>query len=624
MLVYKSIKRDFIRDVNDEVIAKIIDDEVYRHLHFHTSKNEYHSWENSMLFMARAINDTSIPDDSGIAIEYNIPQTSKRVDFIISGYDAEGAAHADIVELKQWSSIKAVTDMDGIVKAQVGGGTRYLPHPSYQALSYATVLRNFNEVVDSGEVTLHPCAYLHNYEHKKDDPLFDPHYSEYLEAAPAFVIGDLKELRRFIERHIEIGDNARILEDIDAGKLRPSKSLQDALVGMLRNNPEFVLIDDQKVVYERALKYARQTAEDGRKRVYVVKGGPGTGKSVVAINLLCELTAQGMNVEYVSKNSAPRSVYIEKLRGSYKRLYIDSLFKGSGAFVDKESNSFDSLIIDEAHRLNERSGLYGNIGENQIKEIINAGKFSVFFIDEEQRVTLKDIGSIKGIKAYAEYYNAHVDEDELVSQFRCNGSDGYLAWLDNVLEIHPTANYDLDGIDFDFRVVDSPTELYELIKAKNVNNKARLLAGYCWEWPSKNRRNPQFFDIVIDEFGMSWNLDGQLFAIDPDSIETIGCIHTTQGLEFDYVGVIIGNDMKYEDGHIVTDFTKRAKTDQSLRGIKSLAKENPEEAYRRADEIIKNTYRTLMTRGMKGCYVYCTNPGLQKYLSERSSAYILE
>ena len=99
MLVYKSIKRDFIRDVNDENIAKMIDAEVYRHLHFHTGKSEYRSWANSMVFMARAVTSSTIPDDAGIAIEYSIPQTSKRVDFIISGYDTDGSAHADVIEL---------------------------------------------------------------------------------------------------------------------------------------------------------------------------------------------------------------------------------------------------------------------------------------------------------------------------------------------------------------------------------------------------------------------------------------------------------------------------------------------------------------------------------------------
>jgi hypothetical protein len=105
------------------------------------------------------------------------------------------------------------------------------------------------------------------------------------------------------------------------------------------------------------------------------------------------------------------------------------------------------LLVDEAHRLNEKSGLYGNLGENQIKELINASRFNVFFIDEAQRVTLKDIGSIQTIYQWADKCQSTVTELDLVSQFRCNGSDGYLAWIDNSLQIRETANPTLEDID---------------------------------------------------------------------------------------------------------------------------------------------------------------------------------
>lgn len=275
--------------------------------------------------------------------------------------------------------------------------------------------------------------------------------------------------------------------------------------------------------------------------------------------------------------------------------------------------------MDEAHRLNEKSGLFHNLGENQIKEMIHAACCSVFFIDESQRVTLEDIGSVAEIERWAKAENSEVHYLELQSQFRCNGSDGYLAWLDNVLEIRDTANYDLEGVDYDIKICDSPNEMRSFIIEHNKStNRSRILAGYCWEWLKREQNNTNYHDIKIGDFEMSWNLhNGETFAVSETSINEIGCIHTSQGLEFDYVGVILGDDIRYEDGHVVTDFSKRAKTDQSLKGIKNLYKERPEEAKKRADEIIKNTYRTLMTRGMKGCYIYCTDPGMEKYLKER-------
>jgi DUF2075 family protein len=337
---------------------------------------------------------------------------------------------------------------------------------------------------------------------------------------------------------------------------------------------------------------------------------------VVAINLLVELTKLGLLTQYVSKNAAPRAVYEARLTGSIRASQIRTMFRGSGAFIESPANEYDALIVDEAHRLNKFSGLYGNQGENQIKEIINASKFSVFFLDEDQRVTLKDIGQKEEVIKWAHLSNASVTELELNSQFRCNGSDGYLAWLDNTLQIRETVNQDLSGVDYDFRVLDNPAELRDLIFEKNkINNRARLVAGYCWKWPSKKDFNA--YDIVFPgyDFRMKWNLteDGSTWIISPKSVNEIGCIHTCQGLEVDYIGVIIGEDLIVRNGLVTTDASKRSSSDSSVKGHKKLMKENPEEAKEKLDLIIKNTYRTLMTRGMKGCYVYCVDEETREY-----------
>ena len=357
--------------------------------------------------------------------------------------------------------------------------------------------------------------------------------------------------------------------------------------------------------------------EDGKKRVVIVQGGPGTGKTVVAINLLAQLTNEDQFCQYVSKNSAPRNVYQKKLKGEIRRSSIENMFKGSGIYTEASNGIVDTILVDEAHRLNEKSGMFQNLGENQIKEIIHAGRCSVFFIDESQRVTINDIGSVEEIEKWANYSGAEIIYMELVSQFRCNGSDGYLAWLDNVLGIRETANFDMEDIDYDIQILDSPNEVKDIIIERNhiTNNRARILAGYCWDWIQEGANDTTVHDIKIGDFEISWNLKNTTtFAIDESSVHEAGCIHTSQGLEFDYVGVIIGEDLRYENGEIVTDFTKRARTDQSLRGIRTMHRENPEKAQAIAEEIIKNTYRTLMTRGMKGCYVYCVDKGLAEYL----------
>lgn len=620
MIIYSGNKADFMVQVEDDTIAYTIRDNILEKMHRKTGDAEFKSWVNSLEYMYKVLNDDDIPQNSGVAIEYNLPNTAKRVDFLVSGYDADRSANVVIIELKQWEKLNKVDGLDALVETFTGGRERRVVHPSYQAWSYAEMIKDYNEYAQITGVNLWPCAYLHNYMRVQDDPLDDPIYKDYLDEAPAFAKGDVKKLREFIKRAVETGDDSEILYEIDNGRIKPSKSLQDAIVGMLESNPEFNLIDDQKVVFEHIMELSRRCERDGKKRVLIATGGPGTGKTVIAMNLLARLTQEGVFVQYCSKNSAPRTVYAKKLKGHRTKSSIDNMFKGSGAYVDAPKNAVGVVLADETHRLNEKSGLYGNQGINQIHEIIHAARLSVFFIDEFQRVTVKDIGSVDEIKRWAVANGAEVFEEQLTSQFRCNGSDGYLAWLDDVLEIRETANYDIEGIDYDFEVLDSPVKMRQKVVERNEgSNKSRILAGYCWNWPKDGRADTDTHEIKIGDFEISWNLDGgEAFALSPTSINEAGCIHTTQGLEFEYVGVIIGDDLRYEDGRLVTDYTRRARTDQSVKGLKKMEREDPGHAHELADEIIKNTYRTLMTRGMKGCYVYATDPNLRSYLKRRA------
>lgn len=615
MIVYHASKKRFIDDVFNGTIADDIDHAFFIHLGRHTSPNEKLSWKNSMMHMYKVINTSDIPDNSTIAIEYQIPLTSKRIDFIISGIDERKQPNMVIIELKQWEHAK-LSNKSGIIQTLFQHGESETAHPCYQAWSYAYMLQNYNETIREHHIQLLPCAFLHNYQ--EDHIISNECYSEYIDKAPLFLKNDAGKLQDFIKKHIRYGSKEDIVWFIDKGKLRPSKQLADALTSMLQGNKEFILLDEQKIVYETALNLAREASAKQTKHVLIVDGGPGTGKSVVAINLLVELTKENLVCQYVSKNAAPRDVYTAKLSNSFKKSFISNLFVGSGSFINAPQNTYGALIVDEAHRLNMKSGLYSNLGENQIIEIIQASLFSVFFIDDRQRVHIKDIGSKAAIQKYAETCGAVVHTTKLTSQFRCNGSDSYLSWLDNTLQIRETANIRLSEEDYDFKIFSDPNELFKTIKEKNkINNKARVVAGYCWDWNSK--KNPNDYDIIIPEFRFQkrWNLnsDKNLWIIGNNSIEEIGCIHTCQGLELDYIGVIIGLDMRYENGRIITDVSQRSGNDQSVKGFKSLIKQNKGKALQDADDIIKNTYRTLLTRGMKGCYVYCCDKQLAEYFA---------
>jgi uncharacterized protein len=620
LIVYEATKNEFISHVHDGIIVDRITDR-YMEKIGRTNDSEVRSWENSMFHMYRVLNDNDIPGNAGVAVEFQIPRTSNRVDFLLSGHDGEEDTVV-IIELKQWDKVEKVDSKEAIVKTRFRHGNVETTHPSYQAWSYAMLIEDYNENVQEQHIQLSPCAYLHNYKIKgQDDPLIDDQYSYYIEKAPIYSKSDIVKLRNFIKKHIKFGDEKQLLYQIENGRLRPSKSLQDVLSNMLKGNQEFVLIDNQKVVYETALQLAIQAAETDEKHVMIIKGGPGTGKSVLAINLLVELTKRELVSTYVTRAATPREIYSAKLKGTLTKGRIDNLFKGSGSFTSTEENEFDALIVDEAHRLNEKSGMFNHLGENQIKEIMFSSRFSIFFIDENQRVTLKDFGSKAEILKQAKELGVRVTYGTLESQFRCDGSDGYIAWLDDLLGIRDTANVFDMSQSYDFRVFTDPNELRNaILKANKQANKSRIVAGYCWDWPKNNRNETGYHDILIPDFdfGMSWNLGNTAtWAIDEKSVEEVGCIHTSQGLEFDYVGVIIGDDLRYEAGEVITDFTRRAKTDRSLFGIKKRIREDPETYTKIADQIIRNTYRTLMTRGQKGCYIYCTDKELSNYIESR-------
>lgn len=616
MIIYENTKGGFINDVRSGCVAQRVQSEFERHNIGHNNDAEYRAWSNSLMYMRNVLDDDDIADDVKLAIEYQVPLTSKRVDFLITGEDDNGSNNVVIIELKQWED-SGMTSRPDVVTAFTGGANRAVCHPSYQAYSYAKIIENFNEDVFKNDVNLEPCAYLHNYKEENRSHIDNDLYKEAISCAPLFLSEDVEKLRKFIKTYIKRKDNIDLLMKIDHGKLKPAKALQDSLTSMMRGNQEFFLVDEQKVAYEtvkklveNAVRNATNPVKSGEKSVVIVSGGPGTGKSVVAIKLLCDLIGKGFSANYVTKNAAPRNVYFERLRQeNYRVNYIRSLFKASDSFWNAPKNMLDCIVVDEAHRLRRKSAIFH--GENQIKELINAGRVTVFFIDEDQKITTKDIGSKDEIRKWAAFHGAKLyegDELNLISQFRCNGSDGYLNFLDNLLEIKETANTTFD-YDYDLQIFDDPVAMREALREKNnINNKSRMIAGYCYEWVSEADPYGDEYDIVLENgFKAKWNFSNGIFAIDPDSFEQVGCIHTTQGLEFDYCGIIIGQDLRYENGRVVTDQSKEALSDKSS-GIRTCR----DKAF--ADKLIRNTYKTLLSRGQKGCYVYCEDKALRDYM----------
>lgn len=621
MIVYENSKRCFVEDIKSNCIA----DKIYAKIRERGinagQEREFASWQNSLQFMRNVVDDKEIDDEVKIAIEYNIPLTSKRVDFIICGADAQNHDNIVVVELKQWQKAEVVADdMHYCVKTFVGGNDRIVCHPSYQAYSYACFIRNYSQAVLDDGIGLIPCAYLHNYDPHYKFNLSNSIYKEWVSEAPFFIRNESDSFSAFIKKYVtRKSSNGDLLYEIDHGRLRPTKALQDSLASMVKGNKEFMLLDEQAVCYDMCLKTMAKCREDGKKRTIVIQGGPGTGKSVLAVNLLMEFINKSLNASYVTKNSAPRNAFLSLLTHSDAKKLVDikQLFRSPFGLANVPADTYDCLIVDEAHRLVKKK--YGDWnGTNQVKECIAASLLSIFLLDEDQAVTVNDIGTVSEISKWCSSLNSTLKmpaEARLVSQFRCNGSDAYIQFVDDILQrTEENVRVDLRELNFDFRIFDSATELREALREKNaIDNKSRMVAGYCYDWNVKHGRGD--YDIVLpDGFKAKWNLqDDKVWAINPNSFEEVGCIHTAQGLEFDYVGVLIGKDLKYDQtsGRVVADKNEISKDDKSS-GIRSCKDDVL------VRKLILNTYKTLLTRGQKGCYVYCEDRALAEYIKKKA------
>ena len=578
------------------------------------SQSEVNSWNNSLHFMKDVLDDNSFSLDCEVAIEYNIPQTSKRVDFMIIGNNG-AKDHVVIVELKQWAKVEKVDDnCDHSIMSDLKTHEP-VAHPSYQAYSYKCLIRDYCDDSSISEDSIKPCAYLHNLNEKFRSVIEDDIYKEWTNEAPVFLQSDVLKIRNFIKKYIKLkAVDGQLLYKIEEGRLRPTKSLQDALDSMLCGNEEFHMIDEQVVAYDKIMNAIKLSQFDDKKHVIIITGGPGTGKSVLAINVLARCIIDlKLNASYITKNMAPRKCYAYLLSdGKAKNMInLQKAIQSPNCLPNTIYNGLDIGIYDEAHRMQKKPYMYP--GNDMLEDAIKAAKVSVFFVDDDQRITIKDKYDVDSIILYAKRENAIIHKPyELVSQFRCDGSDGYISFLNNLLGLKQTANTQFEFNKLDIQVFDDPNIMRdELRKLNQINNKTRMIAGYCYDWNVKKKRGD--WDIILPNgFKAKWNLEkDDHWAVNPKSFEEVGCIHTCQGMEFDYVGVFIGKDLYYADGQVKTNRNAISKDDGSS-GIRLKTTSDEE-----ADKLIRRTYKVLLTRGIKGCYIYCEDDKLRDYLKSK-------
>ncbi|MFA6522439.1 MAG: DUF2075 domain-containing protein [Patescibacteria group bacterium] len=624
MRLYSGTSKEFILDNIQNRIADLLRDAFFSHFRYYPSPAEVTSWRNSLRALSQVFQHADLIDH-GILLEYQLPLTSKRLDCIICGVDTNAQDTAMIIELKQWEKTEQA-DGENEVLTWVGGAKREVLHPSAQVGGYKEYLADTHTTFYEGPqpVRLEACSYLHNYNPVSNDELFSPKFSNLVDKYPVFTAEKVDELCAYLLQGLERGNGESVMSKIDNGKYKPSRKLLDHISSVIKGKSEYVLLDEQRIVFDKVMALARRGLDtsDGRK-ILIVRGGPGTGKSVIALNLMADLLAEGKNAHYATGSKAFTETLrkIIGTRGSVQFKYFNS-------YASAGPGDIDVLICDEAHRIRKTSNNRFTRKDKtsnklQIEELLDASKLAVFFIDDNQIVRPNEIGSVSYIREYAKEKGREVLEYELEAQFRCNGSDAFINWVNNTLGIKRTANPIWDQNDgFEFKIFDTPEALEQAIKEKAEHgNTARLTAGFCWPWSSATNEGALVDDVVIGDYQRPWNAKtdsrrlvagipkASLWAHDPQGVNQIGCVYTAQGFEFDYVGVIIGEDLVY-------DFEKQNWIARPEHSFDTVVRRSKDQFV----ELLKNTYRILLTRGMKGCYVYFVNKETEKFFRSRIDA----
>ena len=620
MRLYSGTSEQFIQDAVHNQIAEKLKSAFFSHYRYNPSPSEINSWRNSLRSMSQVFQYAGLMDH-GVLLEYQLPLTSRRLDCMICGRDEKKKDNAVIVELKQWDSCEEALGENEVL-TWVGGGKREVLHPSVQVGQYQQYLADTHTAFydEADPVILNACTYLHNYTYYSDDVIFASKFHQSLNRHPLFTADHVDNLTRYLKDKLSDGFGIDVLKRVEESKYRPNKKLMDHVGNIIKNKSEYILLDEQLIVYDAVLASAKKGFHDKQKTTIIVKGGPGTGKSVIAINLMADLLLKGYNAHYATGSKA----FTETLRkiigsrGAVQCKYFNS-------YGEADENAIDVLIADEAHRIRETSNSRftsraRRSNKSQIDELFHASKVTVFFIDDNQVVRPNEIGSVEYIKKISAGGNSKLLEYELEAQFRCNGSDAFVSWINNTLGVKRTANVIWDQHEeFDFQIFSNPFDLEKAIRNKvNKGFTGRVTAGFCWEWSLPNPDGTLKEDVVIGEYKRPWDAKPEakrlapgipkasLWAYDPNGIDQIGCVYTAQGFEFDYVGVIFGEDLVY-------DFDKQEWIGNSAKSADSVVKRSKG----KFAELVKNTYRVLLSRGMKGCYVYFMNKDAERFFKSR-------
>jgi len=609
MVLYEGTIERFNDDVMQNCIADRAAEKYQAHYNRSPGNSEYRSWAISLAILNNSFHYADLKDNH-IFVEYELPYSSQRIDVLLFGKGAKEEENVVILELKQWSNDNVYdSDSEGNVIVDYGAFRKEQAHPSLQVQGYYFHLKDFIKIFsEKGAPYLSASTYVHNYSKKENSVLFTNKFAPVIKEFPVFAKEDSLGLARYLKDRLGKGGGRLLYERFVGSAIKPSKKLLEHTSEMINKQQIFNLIDEQIAAYNAIIHKAKQLTRTKQKSIVIVKGGPGTGKSVIALEVMGELLRQGKKVVHATGSSAFTNT-LRKIVGIRAR----NLFKFFNSFITIKPDSFDVLICDEAHRIRETSvDRYTPKAQRtdlpQVDELLRVAKLSVFFIDEYQIVRPSEIGGVAMLKEAAERFGigeSKIAEFELRTQFRCSGSDAYLQWLDHVLRIRDTEITEFDA-KMELRIFDNPSAMMNEIRKRNKEklNSARISAGFCWSWSEPRRDGSLVNDVKIGEFEMPWEKKNQFWkwATDDSGMEQVGTVYTAQGFEFDYIGVIFGNDLVYG---LKDNKWKAIPTNSHDSQVK---RNNPALV-----DHLKNVYRVLMSRAHKGVYVYFMDKDTEKY-----------
>lgn len=611
-----ALLRESATRVKGMVLAGTLVEKLSTQMYFQLGRNpstsEKNSWKNSI----QEITELLISCDLGntnLLIEYQLPYASKRIDVLAIGSDPKNQKPSVVAfELKQWTQMSVYENAIDAVKIDAYGENPKL-HPLAQVRAYCEYLNDFNQFINSNTDHVYGIAYLHNWLGPSNDALELIPPSQ---TGAIFTGAQKDNLKKYLEQRIDSKYSDQYTDDFLQAKIAPTKQLMAVAAEEIRNREQFKLLDEQQIAYSVTLNALKKAEISNTKTAVIITGGPGSGKSVIALSLLGELSRRGKTALHATGSKAFRNS-LRKVAGS-RAPQIQKLFSYFNSFMTAEQNSLDVIICDEAHRIRETSAnRYTKAdlrtGTPQLHELLRVARVPVFLLDSNQVVRKGETGTPDYIEREAKQMGLDTIRVDLDGQFRCGGSRLYENWINSLLELSdtPVTKWTSDP-NFSVLSANTAEELENLLKSKsNEGYKSRITAGYCWTWNDPNQDGSLPLDVKIGDWKRPWNvkgdrgvggyLSGELWAIDPKGFDQIGCVYTAQGFEYDWNGVIFGPDLVWRTDHWEADLS--GSKDPAMRGI------DPD----KFKILAKNTYKVLLTRGLAGTIIFSVDPETQQF-----------